>query len=164
MPNVQSHPMDEAALERARTRLAAAGEDAPDRATVEAALARAREGLESLAETAAELEATVPARVESAIAEALRVEVLPVARHIAEVRGLSAQTIRRLDRLQTDVDADGKARAEDLALLVDLIASGWRGVERRLDRIERALDRLERALEERRNAPLYRVPDRRTGS
>ena len=34
----------------------------------------------------------------------------------------------------------------DLALLVDLIASGWRGVERRLDRLERILDRMERSL------------------
>ena len=156
--------MDEGALERARNRLAAASEGSPDGASLEAALERAREQLESFAETTAELEAGLPGRVEAALQEALRAEVLPVARHIAEVRGLSAQTIRRLERLQTDVDAGEKARVEDLALVVDLIASGWRSVERRLDRVERMLDRLERSVEDRPSAPLYRLEDRKTGA
>jgi hypothetical protein len=82
---------------------------------------------------------------------------LPVARHLAEVRGLSAQTIRRLERIQTDLAAEQKARVEDLALLVDLIATGWRGVERRLDRLERVLDRLERTLADQPAAPVYRI-------
>ena len=77
---------------------------------------------------------------------------------LAEVRGLSNQTIRRLERLQLDLDAERRARIEDLALLVDLIASGWHGVERRLDRLERSIDRLERSLEDR---PVGRA---RTGS
>jgi hypothetical protein len=102
----------------------------------------------------------VPERVSGAIEDALRNEVLPVARHIAEVRGLSAQTIRRLERLQGDLDAERTARVEDLALLVELIASGWRGVERRLDRLERIMDRVERALEDRPVASLYRIEDR----
>jgi hypothetical protein len=76
------------------------------------------------------------------------------------VRGLSAQTIRRLERLQGDLDAERTTRVEDLALLVDLIASGWRGVERRLDRLERIMDRVERALEDRPVASLYRIEDR----
>jgi hypothetical protein len=91
----------------------------------------------------------------------MRAEVLPVARHIAEVRGLSAQTIRRLERLQADLDAERLARVEDLALLVDLVSSGWRSVERRLDRLERILDRLERSLEDRPVASLYRIEERR---
>jgi hypothetical protein len=52
---------------------------------------------------------------------------------------------------------------EDLSLLVDLVASGWRGVERRLDRLERSLDRLEHALEDRPPGELYRF-DRRSGA
>jgi hypothetical protein len=132
----------------------------PDQAAMDSALERARAALETFAESAAELQATVPERVGGAIEDALRNEVLPVARHIAEVRGLSAQTIRRLERLQGDVDAERTARVEDLALLVDLIASGWRGVERRLDRLERIMDRVERALEDRPVASLYRIEDR----
>jgi hypothetical protein len=141
--------VDQNVVERARRRLAEVRSGSPDGAARDAALERAREQLEVLGQTAAELEATLPDRVATALQESLRTEVLPVARHLAEVRGLSGQTIRRLERLQGDVGAERRARVEDLALLVDLIASGWRGVERRLDRIERSVDRLERALEER---------------
>ncbi|MEZ5099182.1 MAG: hypothetical protein R3C15_05150 [Thermoleophilia bacterium] len=139
--------MDPDSIDRARRRLTALRSEEPDGPTLQASLDRAREQLEALAQTAAELEATVPDRVASGIHEALRQEVLPVGRHIAEVRGLSAQTIRRLERLQNELEAERKARVEDLALLVDLVVSGWRGVERRLDRLERTLDRVERALD-----------------
>jgi hypothetical protein len=152
--------MDREALERARMRLTGVDENRPRAADVEAALAQAKDGLEALAQTAAELEAGIPEQLGSALQEGLRAEVLPVARHIAEVRGLSAQTIRRLERLQGDLAAERKARVEDLALLVDLIASGWRGVERRLDRLERIMDRVERALEDRPVATVYRIDDR----
>jgi len=150
--------MDRDALERARKRFAGV-QDQPDRASLGAALDRAREALEEFAETTGELQATVPERLSQAIDEALRTEVLPVARQIAEVRGLSGQTIRRLERLQGDLDAERGARVEDLALLVELVSSGWRGVERRLDRLERILDRLERSLEDRPVASLYRIEE-----
>ena len=148
--------MDRDAIERARIRLAAAGEGEPE-AALEALLERSRAGLEALALTTAELEAGMPERLDSALQRGLREEVIPVARHLAEVRGLSGQTIRRLERIQGDLAAERQARVEDLALLVDLIASGWRGVERRLDRLERVLDRLERALEDRPTAAVYRL-------
>jgi hypothetical protein len=150
--------VDRDALERARMRIAGIREQ-PDRATLAAALERAREALEELAEKTGELEVSVPERLGAAIDEALRVEVLPVARQIAEVRGLSGQTIRRLERLQGDLDAERGARVEDLALLVELVSSGWRGVERRLDRLERILDRLERSLEDRPVASVYRIEE-----
>ena len=153
--------MDRDALERARNRLSEARTAQPTRAAdVEEALGRARAALDELAERAAELEATVPERLGAAVQDGLRAEVLPVARHIAEVRGLSAQVIRRLERLQADVDAERRARVEDLGLLVDLIASGWKGVERRLDRLERIVDRMERGLEDRPVAELYRIEER----
>ena len=154
--------MDRDAIERARIRLAAAGEGEPEGA-LEALLERARAGLEALALTAAELEAGMPERLDTALQRGLREEVIPVARHLAEVRGLSGQTIRRLERIQGDLAAERQARVEDLALLVDLIASGWRGVERRLDRLERVLDRLERALEDRPSAAVYRI-ERKPGA
>jgi hypothetical protein len=59
--------------------------------------------------------------------------------------------------------AERKARVEDLALLVELISTGWRGVERRLDRLERVLDRLERTLDAQPSAPVYRI-ERNTGA
>jgi hypothetical protein len=146
--------VDEGALERARERLAAAAEGRTDPAALEAALERARSQIEALAQTAAELEATLPARVGESVQEGLREQVLPVARHLAEVRGVMNQLVRRLERLEGDTLAERHARVDDLALLVDLIASGWRGVDDRLAR-------LERGLEEREGAIVYRIEDRR---
>jgi DNA repair exonuclease SbcCD ATPase subunit len=154
--------MDEDAVERARARLAAVQSGHREAAEMEAALDRAREQLESFAQAAAELEATMPERVSNALQDSLRAEVLPVARHLAEVRGLSGQTIRRLERLHGDLEAERRARVDDLALLVDLITSGWRSVERRIDRIERILDRMEQRLEERPAPPsVFRLEERR---
>ncbi len=149
--------MDREALERARARIAEAREDRPSRVDLEAALERAESALDGLARTAAELEAVVPDRLGAAIEEGMRAEVVPVARQIAEVRGLTGQLVRRLEGLQAELAAERRERLEDLALLVELIGSGWRGVERRLDRAERILDRIERALEERPAAALYRI-------
>jgi hypothetical protein len=153
--------MDRDALERARRRLVEATAESVTAADVEATLEQARAGLENLAQKAAELEAQVPERLGAAIEHGMRAEVLPVAQHIAEVRGLTAQVIRRLERLETRIAAERRERLEDFGVLVDLVASGWRGVERRLDRIERVNDRIERALEERpAAAPVYRLEGR----
>ena len=135
---VASARMDALALERAKQRIAdaAAGRSAP--ADIEAALERSREQVEALAAAAAELEASIPAHVGSAVRDGLRTEVLPVARHIAEIRGLLNQAIRRLERLEGDLLAERHARVDDLALLVDLVSSGWRGVDARLERLEGA--------------------------
>jgi hypothetical protein len=150
------------ALDRARKRLADAG-TAADPVALDTAIERARLALETLAAQTAELESAVPERLDTAIREGLRTEARPIGRQLAEVRGLSNGTIRRLERLQHDLDAERRARVEDLALLVDLIASGWHGVERRLDRLERSLDRLERSLEDRPPGEVYRF-DRRSGA
>jgi hypothetical protein len=119
-------------IERAKARLAARA----DAAATDAALERARAGVEALAETVAELEAGLPGRVEAAVREGMRTEALPVARQLAEVRGLAAQTIRRLERLEADLLAERNARVDDLALLVELVASGWHAVDERLARVE----------------------------
>lgn len=154
--------MDPNAVERARRRLSTLAGEAVDEPALQAALRRAQEGLETFAQATAELEATLPQRVAEALHGSLQTEVLPVARHVAEVRGLSGQTIRRLERLHAEVEAERRARVEDLALLVELITSGWRSVERRLDRIERILDRIEQQLEERpRASSLLRLDDHR---
>ena len=149
--------MDRDALQRAQARIAEARAERPNRADLEDALERAETALDQLARTAAELEATVPERLGSAIEEGMKAEVLPVARQIAEVRGLTGQVVGRLESLQAEIAAERRERLEDLALLVELIGSGWRGVERRLDRAERILDRIERSLEERPGAALYRI-------
>ena len=130
--------MDERALERAKARIAeaAAGRLAPG--DLEAALERARIQIESLAGAAAELEGTLPEQVGAAVRAGLQAEVLPVAKHLAEVRGLLNQAVRRLERLEGDLLAERHARIDDLALLVELVSSGWKGVDDRLAKIERA--------------------------
>ena len=135
---VASRPMDSLALERARQRIAGAVAGRPEPAALEAALQRSRSQIEALAVAAAELETSIPVQVGNAVRDGIRAEVLPVARHIAEIRGLLNQAIRRLERLEGDLLAERHARVDDLALLVDLVSSGWKGVDTRLERLERA--------------------------
>jgi hypothetical protein len=47
--------------------------------------------------------------------------------------------IRRLERVEGDLLSERNARVDDLALLVDLVSSGWRSIEQRLVRIEERL-------------------------
>jgi len=130
--------MDESALARARERIAAVTEGRPHPSDIDSALERSREQVETLAATAAELGAAIPAQVGLAVRDGIREEVLPVARHIAEIRGLFVQSIRRLERIESELLAERKARVDDLALLVELVASSWRSVDARLDRLEDA--------------------------
>jgi hypothetical protein len=94
----------------------------------------------------------LPDAVGSALRDGLREEAAPISRRLAEVRGLSNQMIRRLERLETDVLAERHARIDDLSLLVDLITAQWRGLNERLDRIERALEPRAQIVELRRPA------------
>jgi hypothetical protein len=131
--------VDEGALDRVRERLAEAAAGKARPADVEAALERARAQVEALAATAAELESTLPDRVGEAVREGIRQEARPVSRQLAEVRGLVNQTIRRLERIETELLAERSSRVDDLGLLVDLIESSWRAVDERLRRMEGAL-------------------------
>jgi hypothetical protein len=131
--------MDEASIARARERLEQAAQNRIEPADVDSALERARTQIEALAELAANIEVTLPGRVEDAVRDGVEAEARPMARQLAEVRGLASQTIRRLERLEGDLLAERHARVDDLALLVDLITSGWKGVDQRLGRIERKL-------------------------
>jgi hypothetical protein len=148
--------MDEAAMARARERLDEAASGRTAQGDVDAALERARGQIEALAELAAQLETTLPGRVEDAVREGVRVEATPVGRQLAEVRGLAGQTIRRLEGLENDLLAERHARVDDLALLVDLISSGWNGVDQRLARMERKLG-------DSPSADVHRIDERKTG-
>jgi hypothetical protein len=148
--------MDDDVVRRARERLETAAAGRADAAAVDAALDRAREQIAALAQTAAELEATLPQKVGDAVQDGLREQVLPVARHLAEVRGLMGQVIRRLERIEGEQSAERHARVDDLALLVDLVASGWRSVDDRLRLLE------ERLTQGPGGAIVYRIEDRRS--
>jgi len=129
--------MDEQALERARKRIAEARAGRNEEGRFEAALRRSRAEVEALATVARELETGLPDRVGEALHVGLHREVSPVARNLAEIKGLVNSAISRLERLEQDMDAERNARLDDLTLLVDLVTTGWKGVDLRLERIER---------------------------
>jgi len=143
--------MDADAIQRAQARIDQAASGRVDPAALDAALERARDQVEALAATTAELEATLPTRVGDAVQDGLRAQVMPVGRNIAEIRGLMNQVIRRLERVEGDLLSERHARVDDLALLVDLVASGWHGVEQRLVKIEQRLASSDG------NAAVYRI-------
>jgi hypothetical protein len=72
--------------------------------------------------------------------DGLREEAAPISRRLAEVKGLSNHTIRRLDGIEHTLAGERDARIDDLALLVELLTEGWRSLNARLDRIETALE------------------------
>ncbi len=149
--------MDDEALNRVQERLAEAAQERTQGADVDAALERARAQVEQLAELAANLESSLPERVGNAVRDGVRAEALPVARQMAEVRGLAGQTIRRLERIEGQLLAERRARLDDLSLLVDLVSSSWKGVDGRLDRIEQGFERSDGAI-------VYRIEERRANS
>jgi hypothetical protein len=146
--------MTDDAIERARERLEAAAEGRPDPAAVDAALERARAQIEELALAAAQLESTLPAKIDGALQDGLREQVKPVGRNLAEIRGLTNNVIRRLERIEGDLLAERHARVDDLALLVDLVSSGWKSVDDKISSLERSFQTGEGAI-------VYRIEERR---
>jgi hypothetical protein len=145
--------MDDGAMERAQERV---GQRA-DGAALDALFVRAREQVEALAAATAALEESLPAQVE----ETLREHARPMGRNLAEIRGLMNQLLRRLSTLEEDMLSERNARVDDLAVLVDLVSSGWEGVDARLGRIEAIVGRLDQQTQDSRGAIVYRMEDRR---
>jgi hypothetical protein len=100
--------------------------------------------LEAFAQTAAELESTIPQGVSTVVYEALRLEVRPVAKYMGEMAALVDGLTHYFSRLDGGLQTERRERLDDVKLLVDLITTGWRSVDRRLGRIERMIERLER--------------------
>ena len=78
-------------------------------------------------------------QIREAMTATLRDEAAPISRRLAEVKGLSNNAIRRLERLEGLIESERNARVDDLGLLVDLVTDGWRAMDARLARIEAAL-------------------------
>ena len=155
-PRVPSPAMDADAIKRAQERIDQAASGRVEPAALDATLERAREQVEALAATAAELESTLPSRIGDALEDGLRAQVLPVGRNLAEIRGLMNQVIRRLERVEGDLLSERHARIDDLALQVDLITSGWKSVNDRLASLEHTIQTGEGAI-------VYRIEERRAG-
>ena len=78
--------------------------------------------------------------IRDALRDGLREEAAPISRRLAEVKGLSNNAIRRLEKIETTIESERNARVDDLALLVELLTEGWRAMNARLDRIEALLE------------------------
>jgi flavin-binding protein dodecin len=126
----------ERALARANVRLDEAADGRVSPAAVDAALERARAAIESLALASAQVQEGLPGAIQDGLKEHFR----PSARHLAEMRGLMNQVVRRLERLEGDLLTERHARVDDLTLLIDLVASGWQSVNERLAKIEETLE------------------------
>ena len=113
--------MDEQALERAKQRIAEARAGRNEEGRFEVALRRSREEVEARGAAALALEASMPDRIGEAVQDGMRREVLPVARALAEIKGLLNNAIGRLERLEQELIGERNARLDDLTLLVDLI-------------------------------------------
>jgi len=96
--------------------------------------------------------------IREALRDGLREEAAPISRRLAEVKGLSNNAIRRLENIESTLDAERNARVDDLALLVELLTEGWRAMNARLERIEALLQPVEPTAE------VYRLTDRFTPS
>ena len=107
----------------------------------------------------AELEATLPEGVGTVVYEALRVEVRPVAQHVAALGTLFERMLQRLEQVSGEVESERRERVEDVALLTELVTTGWRSVDRRLARLEQIVARIEAGRNGRREARLYRLDD-----
>jgi hypothetical protein len=149
--------MDESAIDRARERIA----QRADTAALDEVLEHTRAELEALVRVATAAAAGLREQIETAVKEGVRDEAQPMARYLAENRGLINQLIRRLERLETDAVGERHARVDDLALVVDLITSGWKSVDARLGRIEALVTRLESGLQQSGGAIVYRIEDHR---
>ncbi len=134
-------PVSEAVQERV---LAVLGDLDPEqtRAVQRFALAALHDVLERPAERTAEAAAALqpavapppaPGTPDAALAE------------LGSVLGELAEAIRDLRR---ETDTERRERVDDLAVLIDLITTGWQGLDTRLGRIERQVGRLEAARRE----------------
>jgi hypothetical protein len=106
-----------------------------------------------------EIGETLPDGVDASVHDALRVEVQPVAQQVAELSLLFQRLLERLEAVGEDVELERSNRLEDVALLSELVTSGWRSVDRRLARLENVVARIETAKNGRQAARLYRVDD-----
>jgi hypothetical protein len=67
--------------------------------------------------------------------------------------------LQRLEQVSGEVESERRERTEDVALLTELVTTGWRSVDRRLARLEQIVARIEAGRNARREAHLYRLDD-----
>lgn len=123
----------------------------------------ANEVVSRVDQMAADLEARLPRDVGSILYEALRVQVQPVSRHIAELDALYQLINARLEDMRLQIERERHERLQDVELLSELVSAGWRSADRRLARVERMLARLEEAIAGERSPLHVHIPSAAEG-
>jgi hypothetical protein len=155
---VNGEPVSADVASRVASAIEAVGPPTSARSRAEIAATERRSGSEAtelvsrVDQMAAELETRLPQDLGSIVYEALRVEVQPVSRHMAELNALYKLISARLEDMQLEIARERNERLEDVALLSELVSEGWRSANRRLARLESMLTRLEDAIAGDRNA------------
>jgi hypothetical protein len=144
---INGEPVSSAVAQRVRRAIDELGPPYPEASLrpgeVQATLDRTRQQLmETFAETAAELEARLPEGVGSVVYEALRVEVRPVTTQLVQMVKLVEALLEHVRQTEMEIQRERKERLDDVALMTELITTGWRTVDRRLGGVERMLEDL----------------------
>ena len=75
-----------------------------------------------------------------ALRDGLREEAMTLNRRVAEIKGLSNNTIRRLAGIEATLEAERNARLDALAVMIELLTEGWRAMAARVERIAAAIE------------------------
>jgi hypothetical protein len=81
----------------------------------------------------------------------------PDAAHLVQLSSVLEELAEAVRDLRHETDTERRERVDDLAVLIELISTGWQGLDRRLGRLERQLGRLESARPEPARPP-HRAP------
>jgi Bacterial regulatory proteins, lacI family len=166
---VNGEPVSSNVASKVASAIEAVGPPPSPRSRAEIAATEKRTGSEAselvsrVDQMAAELETRLPQDVSSIVYEALRVEVQPVSRHMAELDALYKLISARLEDMRLAIDRERNERLGDVALLTELVSEGWRSADRRLARLESMLARLEDAIGHDRNPLQFHFPSSTDG-
>jgi hypothetical protein len=67
----------------------------------------------------------------------------PDTAHLVQLSSVLEELAEAVRDLRRETDTERRERVDDLAVLIELISTGWQGLDRRLGRLERQLGRLE---------------------
>lgn len=67
----------------------------------------------------------------------------PDTAHLVQLSAVLEELASAVRDLRQETDTERRERVDDLAVLIELISTGWQGLDRRLGRLERQLGRLE---------------------
>ena len=67
----------------------------------------------------------------------------PETAHLVQLSAVLEELASAVRDLRQETDTERRERVDDLAVLIELISTGWQGLDRRLGRLERQLGRLE---------------------